>query len=138
MQRSLEYTALDHKDGFNNIMKRTVSRFSLLVFAGFSLSCVAEIHPSNAGTLSSTPELTAHIILASSADVLPSQRPCYLSSQSGPTASRFNRQTDGSENPWGLGPVPAGTGLVVMKPGETCATARNSDLGSLAAGATVE
>jgi hypothetical protein len=114
---------------------------SLVVLAGFALCNLADVHPSDAANMSSmmvAQELHEHIILTSSADVLPSQRPCYLLSQSGQTASRFTRPGSSGKNPWGLAAAPTGTGLVTMKPGETCGTAGNVDLGSATASATAE
>ena len=99
----------------------------------------AAAHHASAAPLPAARPLSASrgigVTLVSSNEVLPSQRPRYLSGSAGSVESRFGK-TSGKPNDWGLTHVTPTEGFVYLRSGETYATAGDQDLGARAAGAT--
>lgn len=113
-------------------------RYKLHALAAF-LAIGAAAHHASAAPLPAVSPLSLPqsigVTLVSDGDVLPSQRPRYLSGSAGSVNSRFG-QTPGTPNPWGFTHITPNEGVVTLLPGETYRTAADQDLGARAAGAT--
>ncbi len=120
------------------MLNSAIRRYKLHALAAFVAIGVAAHHASAAPLPVVSPlsvTQTSGVTLSSDNEVLPSQRPRYLSGSAGTVNSRFGK-TPGTPNDWGLTHVTPTEGFVYLRPGETYATAGDQDLGSRAAGAT--
>ena len=120
------------------MLNSAIRRYKLHALAAF-LAVGAAAHHASAAPLPAVSPLSVTqsigVTLASDNEVLPSQRPRYLSASARSVDSRFG-QTAGTPNPWGLTHITPNEGVITLRPGETYATAGDQDLRGRAAGAT--